>query len=134
MAAKRSNRRTSVADPRTESGSVAVPSPRAYDSDKRLWGIKQLSVFDRGLGNEIPIDKIGGSRPAEAGHRLRQARREVLADTIVKGLVDLTPSDMVIRAVTRVQPGTHLAMQNEYRRLLKEVLDERQAKPVALAA
>ena len=47
-----------------------MPSPRAYDSDKSLWGIKQLSVFDRGLGNEIPIDKIGGSRPAEAGRRL----------------------------------------------------------------
>jgi hypothetical protein len=71
---------------------------------------------------------------AEAGRRLHKARREVLAETVVKGLVDLTPSDMTIRAVTRVQPGTHLAMQNEYRRLLKEVFDERLAKPVSLAA
>jgi hypothetical protein len=44
--------------------------------------------------------------------------------------VDLTPSDMVIRAVTRVQPGTHLAMQSEYRRMLKEVFDEQKAAEV----
>ena len=31
---------------------------------------KQLSVFDTGLGNEIPIDKIAGSRAAEAMRRL----------------------------------------------------------------
>ena len=31
---------------------------------------------------------------------------------------------MTVRAVTRVQPGTHTAMENEYRRLLKQVFDE----------
>ena len=49
-----------------ESGSLAVPNSRAYDSDQSLWGVKPLSVFDTGLGSEIPIDKIGGWRPAEA--------------------------------------------------------------------
>lgn len=63
----------------------------------------------------------------EAGRRLRKSHREVLGDTVIKGIVDLTPSDMVIRAVTRVQPGTHLAMQTEYRRMLKEVFDEQKA-------
>ncbi|MBM4068452.1 MAG: mechanosensitive ion channel family protein [Planctomycetes bacterium] len=63
----------------------------------------------------------------EAGRRLRKSHREVLGDTVIKGLVDLTPSDMIIRAVTRVQPGTHLAMQSEYRRMLKEVFDEQKA-------
>jgi hypothetical protein len=29
-------------------------------------GIRQLSGFDTGLGSEIPIDKTGGSRPAES--------------------------------------------------------------------
>ena len=46
-----------------------MPSSRVYDSDQSLWGIKQLSVFDTVLDNEIPIDKIGGSRPAESVHR-----------------------------------------------------------------
>jgi small conductance mechanosensitive channel len=63
----------------------------------------------------------------EAGRRLRQARKEVLADTVVKGLVDLSPSSMTVRAVTKVQPGTHVAMQSEYRRYLKQVLDEQKA-------
>src|SRR5262245_18377615 len=54
---------------------------------------------------------------SEAGRRVWLARREVLADTVIKGLVDLTPNEITVRAVTRVQPGPHLAMQNEYRRL-----------------
>ena len=45
-------------------------SSRQYDIEQSLWGIKQLAVFDTGLGNEIPIDKIAGSRPAEAVLRL----------------------------------------------------------------
>jgi small conductance mechanosensitive channel len=61
---------------------------------------------------------------AEAGRRLRQARKEVLADTEIQGLVELGTSEMTIRAVTKVHPGTHVAMQNEYRRLLKQVLDQ----------
>lgn len=62
---------------------------------------------------------------AEAGQRLRKAHREVLDDTEVQGLVELGSSEMKVRAVTRVQPGTHLRMQNEYRRLLKSVLDQK---------
>lgn len=67
----------------------------------------------------------------EAGRRLRKQRREVLADTSIKGLVDLSPSAMTIRAITKVQPGTHQTMQVEYRRCLKQVLDERQMKAAA---
>jgi small-conductance mechanosensitive channel len=71
----------------------------------------------------------------EAGEHLRQERPEVLAPTEIHGLVDLGTSDMTVRAVTRVHPGTHGVMQSEYRRLLKHVLDQQQTdhKP-ALAA
>lgn len=71
---------------------------------------------------------------AEAGRRLRERRRETLADTVIKGLVDLSPSEMVIRAVTKVQPGAHLLMQQEYRKCLKEVLDETASVPLKAAA
>jgi moderate conductance mechanosensitive channel len=72
---------------------------------------------------------------AEAGRRLRERRREVMGETVIKGLVDLTPSDMTIRAVTKVQPGAHLTVQQEYRKILKEVFDERAGAAVkALAA
>jgi small conductance mechanosensitive channel len=71
----------------------------------------------------------------EAGKRLRAERREVLADTEIHGLVEWSTSDMTIRAVTKVRPGAHGAMQNEYRRCLKQVFDEKQAAPrVAQAA
>jgi small conductance mechanosensitive channel len=60
----------------------------------------------------------------EAGRRLRAAHHEALADTQILGLVDLGTSDMTVRALTKVRPGTHGAMQNEYRRLLKQVFDQ----------
>ncbi len=66
---------------------------------------------------------------SEAGKRLRQQHREVLADTEVHGIVDLGPAEMTVRAVTKVKPGTHGKMQSEYRRMLKEVFDRDMDKP-----
>ena len=62
---------------------------------------------------------------------MKAARREVLAETVIKGLVDLSPGDMTVRAVTKVMPGHHAAMQCEYRRLLKEVMDQKPQKAAA---
>ncbi|MFO0965608.1 MAG: mechanosensitive ion channel family protein [Gemmataceae bacterium] len=67
---------------------------------------------------------------AEAGRRLRQKRPEVIGETLVQGLVSLTLNDMTLRAITRVQPGKHQAIQLEYRRLLKETLDERRQEAI----
>ena len=64
------------------------------------------------------------------------AHQEVLAATRIHGLVDFTTTEMTVRAVTKVRPGAHGAMQNEYRRLLKQVLDQDAAisSPPAVAA
>ena len=72
----------------------------------------------------------------EAGERLRREHAEdVLGDTEVQGLVDLSLTEMTVRAATKVRPGSQAAMQNDYRRLLKEVLDERrEARPALRAA
>lgn len=126
---------------------VSIRHTQVRDEQGKLYiipngQIKSVINFSKGYVNAVVDIKVSTQTPvdqvmhdmAEAGRRLRQSRREVLAETIVKGLVDLTPSDMIIRAVTRVQPGTHWLMQNEYRRLLKAVFDERQAKPAGLAA
>jgi small conductance mechanosensitive channel len=94
--------------------------------------VKSVINFSKGFVNASVDVKLPSSQNLEdvfasmneAGRRLRHSRKEVLGDTAIKGLVDLTPSDMVVRAVTRVQPGSHQAMENEYRRLLKEVFDE----------
>jgi small conductance mechanosensitive channel len=71
----------------------------------------------------------------EAGRRLCLARKEVLGETVVKGVVDMTLTNLTVRAATKVRPGTHLLIQTEFRRLLKEVLDEQKtARPPVLAA
>jgi small conductance mechanosensitive channel len=63
---------------------------------------------------------------AEAGRRLKEQHAEVLAETEIQGLVELGTSEMTVRAVTKVEPGTHTGMENEYRRLLKIVFDQAQ--------
>jgi small-conductance mechanosensitive channel len=94
--------------------------------------IKTVVNFSKGYVNAVVDIKVPTSTNldqvmrdmAEAGKRLRERRREVMGETVIKGLVDLTPTDMAIRAVTKVQPGTHLTIQQEYRKILKEVFDE----------
>ena len=85
------------------------------------------AVVDMKLPTNGDLQEILGAM-RDAGERLRREfAEEVLADTEVQGLVDLGATEMTVRAVTRVQPGSQTPMQNEYRRLLKQVLDERRA-------
>src|SRR5258708_32194791 len=104
--------------------------------------IKGVVSYSKGYVHAVVDYKVPGGSDlegimramAEAGRRLRQAHHEVLAETRIHGLVELTTSDMTVRAVTKVRPGAHAAMQNEYRRLLKEVLDQNAsstARPLA---
>jgi small conductance mechanosensitive channel len=97
--------------------------------------IKGVISYSKGYVNAVIDYKISsGTNLAdiframtEAGYRLRQEHHEVIADTQIHGLIELNTSDMTIRAVTKVKAGTHGSMQNEYRRILKEVLDEQTA-------
>lgn len=104
--------------------------------------IKTVVNYSKGYVNAVVDIKVPATSNldqvmhdmAEAGKRLRERRKEVMGDTVIKGLVELTPGDMTIRAVTKVQPGSHLVMQQEYRKILKEVFDERAragVKPMA---
>ncbi|HKI38102.1 MAG TPA: mechanosensitive ion channel family protein [Gemmataceae bacterium] len=96
--------------------------------------IKGVVNYSKGYINAVVDVKVPtGSdleatfrRMAEAGRRLKEKHEEVLADTEIQGVVELGTSEMTVRAVTKVQPGTHEAMENEYRRLLKIVFDEAQ--------
>ena len=97
--------------------------------------IKGVVSFSKGYVNALVDLKVSTGTDlesvfrsmADAGRRLRQMHREVLADTQILGLIELGTSDMTVRALTKVKPGTHFAMQNEYRRLLKLVLDQNAA-------
>jgi small conductance mechanosensitive channel len=107
--------------------------------------IKGVVSYSKGYVNAVVDVKLpaGGDMESlframtEAGQRLKANRHEVLADTEIHGVVEWSGSDMTIRAVTRVEPGTHGIIQNEYRKVLRQVLDEKQAAPLqkpALAA
>jgi small conductance mechanosensitive channel len=119
---------------------VGIRHTQVRDAEGRLHiipngQIKGVVNASRGYSNAVvelrlPADAdLDGVLEAmrEAGRRLRrQHRDEVLADTDVQGLADLTPAEMTLRAVTKARPGGHGPVANEYRRLLREVLDERQ--------
>lgn len=106
--------------------------------------IKQVVNYSKGYINAVVDVRLAAGADlevifrvmAEAGRRLRQAHKEVLAATEIHGLVEMGTSEMTVRAVTRVQPGKHTAMQNEYRRLLKQLLDQKDTpqEPRLLAA
>ena len=42
----------------------------------------------------------------------------------MQGVVEFNLSDLTVRAVTKVRPGTHGTIQNEFRRQLREQLCE----------
>jgi small conductance mechanosensitive channel len=118
---------------------VGIRHTQVRDAEGRLHiipngQIKGVVNASRGYSNTVvdlrlPVDAdLDGVLEAmrEAGRRLRrQHRDDVLADTDVQGLADLTPAEMTVRAVTRARPGGHGTVGNEYRRLLREVLEER---------
>lgn len=90
--------------------------------------IKTVVNYSKGFVNAVVDVRVpAGSdledifrRMADAGRYLQEMYPErVLAQTHVQGLVDLGTDVMTVRAVTKVQPGTHGEMQSEYRRLLK---------------
>ena len=58
--------------------------------------------------------------------------REVLGETQVEGLIELTLAEITIRAVTKVRPGTHQIIENEFRRLLQQVLAQQAASGTML--
>jgi small conductance mechanosensitive channel len=103
--------------------------------------IKGVVTYSKGYVNAVVDVKMPSGSDLEslfhamkeAGQRLRAAHTQVLADTEIHGLVEWGNSEMTIRAVTRVKPGTHGLMESEYRRMLKQVFDEKHAEAAAPA-
>ena len=99
--------------------------------------IKGVVNYSKGYVNAVVDVKVPAGSDLEATFRMHdrggpapegRSTAKVLAETEIHGLVELGTSEMTVRAVTKVQPGTHEVMENEYRRLLKTVFDE--APPV----
>ncbi|MBY0522298.1 MAG: mechanosensitive ion channel family protein [Gemmataceae bacterium] len=118
---------------------VGIRLTQIRDGHGKLWiipngQIKGVTSYSKGYINAVVDLKVPAGSDlehvframADAGRRLRKAHKEVLAETEVQGVVELGTSDMTVRAVTKVEPGTHGAMQSEYRRFLKQVLDQKE--------
>lgn len=63
---------------------------------------------------------------ADVGRHMRRTYAEVLADTTIQGIIGASLAETTIKAVTKVKPGAHQQLENEYRRLLKGVLEQLQ--------
>lgn len=60
----------------------------------------------------------------EVSRHLRRNRSEILADTTIQGIIGQTLSETTVRAITKVKPGTHQMIENEFRRVLRAYLDQ----------
>jgi small-conductance mechanosensitive channel len=116
---------------------VGIRNTKIRDAAGKLFiipngQVKSVVSYSKGFINAVVDVKVPSGSDlegviramTEAGRRLKLMHREVLAETVVHGVVDLGNSDMTVRGVTKVQPGRHAHMQNEYRRILKMVFDE----------
>lgn len=82
------------------------------------------SVVDVGVAYESDLDVVVAALE-EAASRLQEQCADVLEPTVVKGLDVFAESELTYRTVTKVRPGTHLAVARQLRRLIKDVFDER---------
>jgi small-conductance mechanosensitive channel len=86
-----------------------------------------FAVVEVGVAYESDLERVTTALE-DAGRRLAASCSDVLEPTVVKGLIDFGESELRFRTVTRVRPGTHLAVQNQLRRIIKGLFDERQVE------
>jgi small conductance mechanosensitive channel len=59
----------------------------------------------------------------ETGKKLKEANTVVLEVTTVDGLTAFGESELLIRTATKVRPGCHTPVANQFRKLIKEAFD-----------
>jgi small-conductance mechanosensitive channel len=87
-----------------------------------------MAVVNVEVAYDADLDAVF-SRLRQAGARLRTENPDVLAETVVDGIVTFGVSTMTVRTSTRVRPGRHDAVATALRLMLKETFD-RQAPGV----
>jgi small-conductance mechanosensitive channel len=86
-----------------------------------------FAVVEVGVAYESDLERVTQALE-DAGRQLAASCSDVLEPTVVKGLIDFGESELRFRTVTRVRPGTHLAVQNQLRPIIKVLFDERQVE------
>ena len=59
----------------------------------------------------------------EIGEKLKKTNRNVLEATDVRGLENFGESELLIRTLTKVKPGTHRQVARDLRKMIKEAFD-----------
>lgn len=80
------------------------------------------AVVEVGVAYESNLDHVYRVIE-EVGKQLQKYDLNVLEPTRVDGLQNFGESDLLIRTLTKVKPGTHLRIQRVLRKLMKEAFD-----------
>ena len=84
-----------------------------------------FAVVDVSVAYESDLDAVFEA-VREASRRVRAALpKEVVGDTQIKGLDKFEDSGLLIQTATKTVPGEHKKVQRAFRKILKEVFDER---------
>lgn len=81
------------------------------------------AVVEVGVAYDSNLDHVYGVIE-EIGKRLKEQSSDVIEPTRVDGLNNFGESELEIRTLTRVKPGTHLRTQRVLRKLIKDSFDQ----------
>ncbi|MGB7443385.1 MAG: mechanosensitive ion channel family protein [Coleofasciculaceae cyanobacterium] len=87
-------------------------------SKQYIYAVVEVGVaYDSNLDNVYSVIE-------EVGKRLKEQSPDVIEPTRVDGLDNFGESELLIRTLTRVKPGTHLRIQRVLRKLIKDTFDQ----------
>ena len=81
-----------------------------------------FAVVEVGLAYDSNLDHVYRVLQ-ESGKKLKEVNTDVLELTTVEGLTAIGKSEMLIRTTTKVKPGCHTPVANQFRKLIKESFD-----------
>jgi small conductance mechanosensitive channel len=81
------------------------------------------AVVEVGVAYESDLNKVFDVLK-QTGEQLKAENELVLEATSVKGLDNFGESELTLRTVTRVKPGSHLPVERDLRKRIKDAFDE----------
>ncbi|HMQ22625.1 MAG TPA: mechanosensitive ion channel family protein, partial [Planctomycetota bacterium] len=108
---------------RDTSGRLHILRNGQIESVVNYSKVYTFAVVDVGAAYETDLDRAYAALE-RCGERLGLGDGNVLEATRVMGLQAFGESELTLRTVTRVKPGSHLQVERALRKIIKEVFDE----------
>lgn len=108
---------------RDTSGRLHILRNGQIESVVNYSKVYTFAVVDVGVAYETDLDRAYAALE-RCGERLGLGGGHVLEATRVMGLQAFGESELTLRTVTRVKPGSHLQVERSLRKIIKEVFDE----------